>query len=233
MKAKNLTLIVLLSLAAPAVFAQGAGPRNLPTPHRNAPKARVLPTSWPLDGVTSAGVFLLQRKDVQGDLKLSADQAGKVDPIVQQTIEGTRRPKPAPGAAPQPAKPATQNREAFRTANIQLIPILSQEQYGRLRSIHLQLSGLGAYFYSDIQNELALSVNQIMQLDEARRAHAMAARDTAEAFKQNRIDKTQRNTQLKDAARTYEQKVLSIVTADQQAKLKAIEGDKFSFAKKK
>lgn len=224
---KNILVVALLAIGLTTCFAQKTPPVRRQQPRIARPVAPPRST-WPLEAANTVGSYLLARKDVQTELKLTADAASKVDGICAKLksdiAEIKAQGKPVKGQARR------SGREAYEEANKALHELLDQTQYARLRAINLQDLSFNAYFYVDVQEELGMAADERAKLNALEVDRAAKMKQINQDFKANKLTKDQRKAEVQALTKDVRQQVLAIVTKEQQAKLEQIEAPKFKFS---
>jgi Spy/CpxP family protein refolding chaperone len=171
------------------------------------------------------GSMLLARQDVRDDLKISSDQATKLEGLRTEMMSSMR----------DAFREAQGDREAMgkvfekmnADANKKVGEILTPEQNKRLQQIRIQLAGVLAAGDKDVAKDLGLSEAQnakIKSLNDGMRAASQALMDKArngEIEWQQVGETSQKNTDILKA------EVAKVLTDAQKAKLKELEGPKF------
>jgi hypothetical protein len=167
---------------------------------------------------TRPAVMLLNRPQVQEDLKLTEEQVKQVKEVFQkvkkeiadlQDLEGPTRFD----------KMAAKFQEADRAAG----RVLRPEQGKRLKQLGLQLQGVRALLTPDVARELGLSDEQKRKIKEAQEE----ARKQGGKLREDAASRTEARKQLAGLMKANTEKVQALLTDEQRAKWKEMLGEPF------
>jgi hypothetical protein len=194
---------------------------------------------------------LLMRKDVQKDLGLSEDQVTKLtDWSEKQRANrgqggngggngGGNRGNGGNGGGgnrgngggqltdeqrAEMAKRAAERREATRK---ELLTIISEAQLKRVDEIALQLQGNMAVMQAEVQKALALKEDQIEKIKDLQKRQQEANRTLFEKIQSQEITREDMQASMQKNNEIMKTEIGKILTSDQSAKLKAMQGKPF------
>jgi Spy/CpxP family protein refolding chaperone len=169
-------------------------------------------------GGLGGGVMLLGQKSVQEELKLSDDQAKQVKELVDKQREAFQ----GFGDLSQEER-RTKMQEMAKTNNEAVAKILKPEQAKRFKQIALQQQvrfGLAFVLNNpEVAKELKISDDQKGKLEEIRNK----AREETQGLG---FDEEGRNKR-QEVTKATNEKVMGVLTAEQKAKLKEMQGEPF------
>jgi hypothetical protein len=172
-------------------------------------------------------VGLAKAKDVAADLKLSEEQTKKLDDL-DKKMSDKRREAFSGGGGDREAM-AEKMRELNEETNKELTAVLNADQMKRLKQLQLQstLKGpgglVGALMNADTQKALSLNDEQKEQL---RGFQQDAGTQMREIF-QNTQDQDERQKKMTEFRDSMAKKVEKLLTDEQKAKLKDLQGEPF------
>lgn len=175
---------------------------------------------------------LLNVKEVQTELKISADEQTKIDALSTEYRDASRK-------ARQDAQAAGTSREDQMAASqklsddytTKLNAILTADQQKRLKELRIQLAGNRALLQADVQK--ALNFTQ-QQKDDAKALGDKAQAANGELFQKVRNQEITQEDAQKTMAKNNETlgtELLKLLTPDQATQFKAMSGAPFTFPK--
>jgi len=196
-------------------------------------------------GGDPSGLQLLNRADVAKDLALTAEQkdsAAKLNAAMRDEMQalapqrggggrggdggGAGAPAGAAPAAQQDAQAAMKARNDIQAKyKAEVKKLLTETQFVRLGEIRIQLAGASALMDADVQKALGMSQAQIDKVK--------AAQDMQRQAVQEQMEKMRASGERPDPAaiqaaqKESNDAMLAVLTADQQAKFKAMQGKEF------
>jgi hypothetical protein len=236
---RRLFLLAALTLCAAFVFAQGAGPGGQGAPGGQRQGRGQGQRGFGMvqrGGFAQSEVQLAMRKDVQADLKVTAEQVKKLEELAAKQREarqgvGRRNRGGQPGGG-QPGsnvdrdalRRMEQQREETRKA---LAEILDAGHVKRLGEISLQLRGSRALLDPEVQKALGLSEDQAGKLRDLQRKQGEANQAILEKARNQEISREEAQASLEKNNKVLEEEMLKILTAEQAGKLKMMQGAPF------
>jgi hypothetical protein len=176
--------------------------------------------------------MLLNRTDVQKDLKLTDDQKTKLAAARQDMQDKMRAAFQNGGGGGQPDQAAMQARMAemqkmqadFATT---VKGILTPEQADRLLGIFVQLNGTNAITNAEVQSKLGLTSDQTAKIKALQDGQMKATQELGQKMRNQEIDMQAFQDTMKKNNDTMKSELEKVLTDDQKSKLKALEGAKF------
>lgn len=200
----------------------------------------------------SSPVFLLNREDVQRDLKLSAEQKTELATLREEMMGGfgrrgggqggggqaggTGRPDRGGARTGGQARGGGQGRGGFDMEAMQkrmedmekkAMAILNEDQQKRIKQIHLQLQGGRALFEEKLQKELKLTVDQrkgLLALEEKMDAANQAVFMRVQS---GEIDRTEIRAIMENNNKILGEEAEKLLDEDQKKQLKEMKGPEF------
>jgi Spy/CpxP family protein refolding chaperone len=171
-----------------------------------------------LGGFDRSGLFLLSQDSVQKELKLSPDQASQVNNLLEKSREsfGGFRDLSREERRRRMEETAKANEAAVQN-------ILDENQSKRLRQIALQQRGGWALADPKIADELELTADQKDQINSIQEDARNEMRNIAEGG-----DRQQARERFQALRKSTGQKLEALLTPEQQAKWKALQGEPFA-----
>lgn len=217
----NKTLKVIaaavFALAAVSAMAQGGGGRG---------------QGGGMRGMMGGGgdLQLLQRKDVQADLKITADQQKKLEAIqeeqrqvMQQRMEEMRN---GGGGGDREAMMA-EFRKMNEAMNAKVKEVLTADQQKRLKEIGIQLAGNRAVMREDVQKELGLTADQKKKIDDLNAQMQAANQAIMQRVRDQEITREEVQPLMQKNNEALSNEIGKVLTQEQKDKLKAMGGAPF------
>ncbi|WP_052547551.1 hypothetical protein [Fimbriimonas ginsengisoli] len=255
MKTNRLIIATLFATLTAGALAQGfpGGPPQGGPPQgglvRGGPGGRLL--GGPGGGVSLD--MLVGRPDVQADLQLSDDQKEQLAMLRESMRPPGGGPDSGPGGGPggppggggfggpPPGGPggfggpggpdSEEGRKAFeemRKKNSAAIKkILSAAQLARLKGIAIQIAGYAAVNDADIQTDVALTDAQKAKIKALNQRAEEGKRAIFEKVRNEEIDPREVPSFMKRNQQILSDEIAKVLTDDQKAKLKSMEGKHF------
>lgn len=168
-------------------------------------------------GFTMSSLMLLSQKSVQDELKLGADQVSKVEEAAKKEADARQGLRNL-GQDEQRAK----FRE-MRTASDKVVAdILKPDQAKRLKQIALQQEGARALAEPEVAQALNLTDDQKTKL---RGVAEESAKQMRELFQGGQ--NAGAREKLQELRKSSNDKAMAVLTDDQKAKLKELQGEPF------
>ncbi|QYK56494.1 MAG: hypothetical protein KF733_03215 [Fimbriimonadaceae bacterium] len=178
-------------------------------------------------GRGGGSTFLLQRPDVQADLKLTSDQKSKLDALqakMRDAMQGMR------GNAGQGGDRQAMMQEfaKMRQENDKAVKeILTPQQAKRLDELDIQIAGNGVLVRPEIQEKLGLSDDQKKQIADLQQRMFDTMRETMDRVQNQEIDREEAQAETQNLRKKNEEAMGAVLTAEQKAKLKELGGAPF------
>ena len=166
-------------------------------------------------GFGGGPLFLLGQKSVQEELKLSDEQVKQIKELADKQRESFQGLRDL-----SQEERRTKMQEAAKTNDKAIGKILKPEQYKRVRQIALQQQGAGALRFNE-EVAKALKINE-EQKDKIKEIQAKAF---VELRGLGRDEEARKKRQ--ELMKATNEKVMSVLTAEQKTKLKEMQGEPF------
>jgi len=179
----------------------------------------------------TAPIVLLPMPEVKKELKLSGDQNKKIGDINKEFQKKNQELMKGSGGQDLSAAMAmgTKMQEATDEASKQAVAVLDADQAKRLTQIQLQIIGGPCLYEPDMQKTLGLNDQQVGKIDEIKDGEST---HMAEIMQQNQRNPKAMQKKMKEARAERDAALLKILTEDQAAKLKDLQGPPSEAAKK-
>lgn len=199
--------------------------------------------------------MLAMRRDVQADLNLTSEQVAKLQALRPRgpRMGGPGGPGGGPGGAPddQGGPPPGGDQGGpppgggqggpppgmgpggpggppnFRAMAEKIKGILTTEQWSRLKGIDVQLNGNAAVLDPEIQKDLAVTDSQRKAIRDLAEKQGDANRSVFDKVRDGEIEPEQARTSIKHNQDALKAEIGKVLTSDQKAKLKEMEGKRF------
>ncbi len=176
--------------------------------------------------------MLLQREDVQAELKLSDDQKSKLSSFrekQQSKMRETFQAAMQGGERPDPTKMQEIFAKMNEESNKELATILTADQSKRLRELSVQRAGSMAVIMPDVQKEIGISDAQKTRIQSLQKMQQEANQSLFEKMRDGELDRDQLREKMQGNQKALEDEVAKVLTEDQKTKLKALGGAPFTF----
>lgn len=219
---KTIAALALATVLVGDAFAQAAGPRR--QGGAGAPRVGDRIGGGQVGQRMGDGTMLVMRADVQRDLKLTDQQKGQVEGLMQRMrsrLEAMRGQGQQPGANRQSIG------EIQRETSEGINRILTDQQRRRLGEIRLQLAGPMAIALPDVQAQLNLTPQQRTQLREVQTATMQKNRELMQRVQAGQADRNQVQADRERLQREATEAMLKVLTAEQTSKWRQMQGAPF------
>ena len=178
-----------------------------------------------MDGDSAAVArFLLSNKSVQKELKVTDEQAEKLNTFAREMMEKQREEFQANRDLSQEER----RERGLRTRATELVKgmggILKPEQVKRFEEIQLQQSGVGAFSSPRVQEGLKLTDDQKTKLREINEESSQAMRD---AFQDSQSDREGAMKKFAELRKQATEKAVGVLTDEQKKTWKEMTGEPF------
>jgi hypothetical protein len=178
-------------------------------------------------GMFGGGAALLTNKGVQKELKVTDEQAGKLDTFAQEMREKQREQFEKFRDVPKEER-REKMQEMGRTMNAELLKglrgILQPEQVKRFEQIQLQQSGPNAFLTPRVQEALKLTDDQKSKIRELNDELGQSMRDLAQDFQSDREGAMKKVIALRKQAA---EKAVGLLTDEQKRSWKELTGEPY------
>ncbi|MCL6623944.1 MAG: hypothetical protein K6T17_04895 [Fimbriimonadales bacterium] len=177
-----------------------------------------------------AGISLLLRPDVQQELQITEQQRQQIQEAMQAL-----RPAGGPGGGPggrggaggglDPQQRDQQTAEVEKTIK----GILNESQYARYRELLAQWLGAEALARKDYADEVGLTSDQRLKIQEIQRQAQQRLREELQAAREAGGDFQAIRQKLEQIRVETRQQILNLLTPEQKTKWQQIQGKPFRF----
>jgi hypothetical protein len=169
---------------------------------------------------------LLQRPEVQTELKLTADQKTKATALTEKLREERQGVfQDLRDASPEERQEIMNKMQAEETKRVN--EILEPAQQKRLRQVYLQQQGEAALAQPAVQEELKLTAEQKTKVGEIMRAQDEQRR---EIFQNSQGDREAAMAKMEALRKSTNEKLAGLLTEDQKSQWKAMLGTTLTLA---
>jgi len=172
-----------------------------------------------------SGAFLLNREDVQGELKLTSDQKSKLDTIRQGQRDKMREAFQGGGGPPDPAVMQKMMEESRK----ETLAVLTDDQKKRLKELAIQRMGNGAIAAPDLQKELGVTDEQKTKIKDLTDKQQAANQAIMEKMRNQEIERDAAMESFRKNTEALNTELGKIATDAQKAKIKDMGGKPFKF----
>ena len=188
---------------------------------------------------TNSLIGLLNRDDVKGELKLTDDQKSKLDAMRPARGQGRGNGGGGNGGGGGGnggggrQGGGTFDPEAMRKLQAErektTLEVLTADQKKRLGELYVQRVGARAVLREDVQAELKITADQKSKIEALQKTQQEANQSVMEKVRSGEIERTAVQDIMKKNDTALTDELNKILTADQKAKLKTMEGAPFKF----
>jgi Spy/CpxP family protein refolding chaperone len=177
----------------------------------------------------ATGVFLLNRDDVAGEIKLTTDQKSKLDAIRTAQREKMRDMfQGGGGGGDREAMMAAMQKLQAENAK-ETLAVLNDDQKKRLKELAVQRMGMGAAMNADIQKELGVTDDQKAKIKDLQDKQQAANQALMEKMRNQELDREGFQAAQQKNREIMNTELGKVLTADQKTKLTAMGGKPFKF----
>lgn len=174
---------------------------------------------------------LVNRADVQKDLKITADQKTALDKLqadqqaaMQKRMEDMRN---GGGGGFDRNAMMAEFEKIQKEQNDAIDKILTDDQKTRLKQISLQMRGARALTDKDIQKELGLDKDQVRKIEDLQTSQQSANQEVFQKVQSGEIDRSEIQSIMEKNNKILDEALLKVLTSDQSAKFKTMQGPEF------
>lgn len=177
-------------------------------------------------------VQLLQREDVQGELKLTDDQKSKISALQDKQREKMREMFTGGGGGerPDPEKMREIFTKAAEEAQKEVDTILNADQKKRLKELGVQRAGNAAVLNPETAKEVGITDEQKAKIKTLQDKQQEASTSIMEKVRNGELDRDQLREKMEANTKIFDEELGKILTDAQKAKLKEMSGKPFTFA---
>lgn len=174
---------------------------------------------------------LVQRADVQADLKLTADQKSAITKLQEDQQAAMRaRMEEMRNGGGGGFDPTTMQAEFQKLRDEQdaaVNKVLNTEQQARLKQIAFQMRGNRALLDKDVQKDLGLDKDQVRKIEDLQDAQNKANQEVFARVQNGEIDRTEVQAVMDKNNKILDEELMKVLNADQVAKFKGMGGPEF------
>lgn len=184
-------------------------------------------------GAGQSNLQLLQRADVQADLKLTADQKAALAKIQEDQRAAMQarfqemRNNGGGGGQFDPEALRAEMEKMQKEQDAAVDKIVSTEQKARLKQISFQMRGNRVLMDKDVQKELGLDKDQIRKIEDLQANQQKAMQEVMQRMQNGEIDRTEIQAINEKNNKILDEELMKIPNDDQKAKLKEMQGPEF------
>jgi len=171
------------------------------------------------------GAFLLNDANVQADLALTAEQKTKLEAVQRKAREEMSAMRENMVGQDRDAMMQAM-RKINENSQKEINAILTADQQKRLKEISLQVAGNRAVMQEDVQKDLALTDAQKQKLRELQENQMQANQALFQRVRNQEISREEFQAAQRKNEEIMNVEISKVLTAEQNAKLKAMQGTK-------
>ena len=184
-----------------------------------------------MGGMGGGDLALVQRPDVQKDLKMTDDQKKAVAKIQEDNQAAMRTRMEAMrngggGGGDREAMMA-EFQKMQKETDAKVKAVLTPEQQTRLKQINIQMGGSRVVFREEVQKELAFTDEQKKKLTSLQTAMNEANQAIMQRMRDQEITREEVQELQAKNNKTMDEEIAKVLTAEQKTKLEAMKGPKF------
>ncbi|HTQ11887.1 MAG TPA: hypothetical protein VMI31_17635 [Fimbriimonadaceae bacterium] len=181
-------------------------------------------------GFGESEMTLANRADVQKELNITDDQKTKIQALQQQERQNMQGGGGNNGGT-RPTMEEMQQRMAQMRAqqHKDLATVLNDGQMKRLGELLLQREGINAIAQPDVQTALGLSDDQKAKIKDLQQKEGEARQALVEKMRNQEITQEEFQSDMQKNQDTMKDELTKILTSDQAAKFKTMQGAPFTF----
>jgi len=178
-------------------------------------------------------IGLLNRDDVKAELKVSDDQKSKLDALRPARGQGGAGGGGGARGNGGGAGGGNFDPEAMRKLQAErektTLEVLTSDQVKRLRELFVQRVGARAVLREDFQAELKVTADQKTKIEALQKTQQEANQSVMEKVRSGEIERTAVQDIMKKNETALIEELNKILSAEQKAKMKTLEGAPFKF----
>ena len=184
-------------------------------------------------GGPMAQAAILNRADVQDEIKLSDDQKAKLDAQragIRQRMQALFAGGGGFGGSDEERKAMQSKVQAvFEDVSKEALGVLTDDQRKRVKELYVQSAGSLAVLQPDVAKEIEITAAQKAKFDDLQRLQDEATQGLFEQVQSGDIDREQMQASVAKNAKVMDAEVTKVLTSAQRDKLKAMGGMPFEF----
>lgn len=176
-----------------------------------------------------SGVFLLRREDVQGELKLTADQKSKLTTIQEDQRAKMREMFQGGGGGGDREAMMAEMQKMQAENNKVTLAVLDDTQKKRLKELAVQRMGNGVAANAEMQKELGITDDQKAKIKDLQAKQQEANQAVMQKMRDGEIQREELQGIMQKNTDIYNAELGKILTDAQKAKIKEMGGKPFKF----
>ncbi len=176
-----------------------------------------------------SGAFLVNRPDVQTEIKVTDDQKSKLQSIQQEQMERGRQAFQGFQDMSEAERAAAFQKIQAENAKATLA-ILTNDQKTRLKELAIQQMGISSVTHAEVQKQLELSDAQVTKIKDLQTKQQAANASLREKVMNQEIDREQFQESSRKNNEVMNTELGKVLTDAQKAKLTSLGGKPFKFA---
>jgi len=176
-----------------------------------------------------SGVFLLRREDVQGELKLTADQKSKLTTIQEDQRAKMREMFQNGGGGGDREAMMAEMQKMQAENNKVTLAVLDDTQKKRLKELAVQRMGNGIAANAEMQKELGITDDQKTKIKDLQAKQQEASQAVMQKMRDGEIQREELQAIMQKNTDIYNAELGKILTDAQKAKIKEMGGKPFKF----
>jgi Spy/CpxP family protein refolding chaperone len=176
-----------------------------------------------------AGTFLLNREDVAGEIKLTADQKTKLDGIRQAQRDKMREMFQNGGGGGDREAMMAEMQKMQAANSKEMLAVLTDDQKKRLKELAIQRMGNSVVTNADLQKELGVTDDQKAKIKDLQDKQAAANQALMEKMRNQEIERDAAMESMRKNGEAFNVELGKILTDAQKEKIKTMSGKPFKF----
>ena len=216
----NRFLLLAFVLTVLVPFACLAAAEDADEPDLAATRTRIYDT-----------INLLGTSELKEEIKLSDEQAGKIEQVLQETNAAQREIAQSllDGAIEDHQKKLAEIAAQTSEAIEKIEKLLKPEQMTRIEQIAIQREGLNALSNPEIAKTLKLTERQSRKIAAVRAEGTQKRQQLIQDTRAGKSDRGQLDEKMKEIHKQTEKKAMEQLTMEQQTWFEQMQGEKFDF----
>lgn len=177
-------------------------------------------------GMAMPPSMLLQRDDVQADLKLTTEQKDKLTDI-QEKARDEMRAQFQSGTRPDRETMRKNMEKMQEKITKEVNTVLTADQQKRLKQIAIQVNGSNSLLQKDVQKDLGLTAEQIAKIDSLQKGLQDASQKLMAKVQSQELTFQEVMPKMEANGKVFKENLEKVMTDAQKAKLKELGGEPF------
>ncbi|MCW5942972.1 MAG: hypothetical protein KIS66_12115 [Fimbriimonadaceae bacterium] len=175
--------------------------------------------------------MLVNRPDVQTELKLTDDQKKKLEAISQKSRDDRRAMMEEMRGGGGDRDAIMEKMRTMQTAQDKAInEVLTPDQKKRVSELAVQMAGSRYAMTPEGQKALGITSEQKSKLEELQRKQQEAMQGMFERMRNGEMDREEMQSTMQKATKVMDEEIAKVLTAEQKTKLEELKGKPFKFA---